>query len=1233
MVDIADFDGSTALDAFFTDKTSRRVARLWSIERSIQTLAALGMIELFEGAGTDPTGLTSYGITKLWLNASAGVTAAPGTVRYYDGSGDATDVNNWPALSLAGFRKHLDVYTQSEVDALIAGGLPTFTSDNFSNESSVSGATITDALNTLLAALGNYVPTSELGANSGVATLDSAGKLPSAQIPASITSPFRFIGTWNATTNTLSPVGGGATSSLADGVGTEGDLIRVSADGTTSIDGNASWSEGDELYFGGAVWNPLGTATASGGGNVGLLTTDNASAAGFAQTNVHGGDNWRAHWTTDQTSIVIYGDVTVLGYDLTDNWGPFCVPWDSATNGNIEAMYAGTNFLLIQTDAATGNLWHMGLTDDGQGGLGATTGTTIFPAQITQFVSDAVKISSVTTNANQGDTTQHFWFAVTSTGTLYSCGYSGATHTMGYNNTANLSTPRQMTYSDGTTPVTSVAEVSCSSYYAPVWARLTTGAAVRWGAGSDGAHGNNDLVAMAWPDALETTHGSGTDRTDIASIAVAGSALTAATAVTWILTTAGKVEAAGAQDYGIGDAAALGATDALTFGAMAGAIDGVTVSSIHAGGGAYPVCIALTSTGTGYIVGYVLGGLIGDGSTVSVSTFTAFSALPAGFSGALTNARIGGGGGTYVVAYLEATISGAKSIAAIGYGADYATANGDANITAASRVWKLIRGSFGAVNSWQTVGDYIAIGVELIDTNGRLWYAGQNAQGQGGVQPGSLHDVTYMQPCMLSGARIAKAPMHKGAYSAVVENSYNDEVENQNSTWRYINSTASTGNAPPTLPTESNTYWQLTAKSGTDGTDGVSLNWQSAWLTSTAYAVQDGVENDGSTYICTTAHTSGATDDEPGVGATEATYWDLGAAKGATGATGTTGSTGSTGAAGATGATGASAPLLMDYTWSTGTSGDPGTGAARIDNGTYASLTEFGISETDRLSNDLSALIADLDGSTNTIKARVRIIDVLDETKWLALNLTSVLTDAGSYDTFTAAYVATGSALTNGNRVAVIVTPMSDKGTDGGGAGDVVGPASATDGNLAAFDGTTGKLIKQNTAAQSRTHLGLVIGTDVQAQATVLDNTTASFLIADETKLDGIETAADVTDATNVAASGAVMADTDVNLTGGYTSTADDDGTQTSGTYTVAPAGGNLKTIVNGGAFTLAAPTVAGDYTLILQMTNNASAGTVTITGFTQESGDSLTTTDGHDFFLYITKLNGFTHLHITALQ
>lgn len=49
------------------------------------------------------------------------------------------------------------------------------------------------------------------------------------------------------------------------------------------------------------------------------------------------------------------------------------------------------------------------------------------------------------------------------------------------------------------------------------------------------------------------------------------------------------------------------------------------------------------------------------------------------------------------------------------------------------------------------------------------------------------------------------------------------------------------------------------------------------------------------------------------------------------------------------------------------------------------------------------------------------------------------------------------------------------------GAGNVVGPASATDSTPAVFDGTTGKLLKNVSYATFRSSLGLAIGTDVQA--------------------------------------------------------------------------------------------------------------------------------------------------------
>ena len=56
--------------------------------------------------------------------------------------------------------------------------------------------------------------------------------------------------------------------------------------------------------------------------------------------------------------------------------------------------------------------------------------------------------------------------------------------------------------------------------------------------------------------------------------------------------------------------------------------------------------------------------------------------------------------------------------------------------------------------------------------------------------------------------------------------------------------------------------------------DAQGFTWKGAWATSTPYSLNDTVENNGSGYICTADHTSGATT-EPGVGASWTDKWDL----------------------------------------------------------------------------------------------------------------------------------------------------------------------------------------------------------------------------------------------------------------------------------------------------------------------------------------------------------------------
>ena len=99
----------------------------------------------------------------------------------------------------------------------------------------------------------------------------------------------------------------------------------------------------------------------------------------------------------------------------------------------------------------------------------------------------------------------------------------------------------------------------------------------------------------------------------------------------------------------------------------------------------------------------------------------------------------------------------------------------------------------------------------------------------------------------------------------------------------------------------------------------------------------------------------------------------------------------------------------------------------------------------------------------------------------------------------------------------------------------------------------------------------------------------------------------------------------------GFSATTFDLGTNSSGTETLDESNGNFQKGVNGGAHTLAPQ--SNPSTIVIQYTNNASAGALTVSGFDSVTGDDLTTTNGDAFLLFSTVIGSFQNLNVVALQ
>ena len=132
----------------------------------------------------------------------------------------------------------------------------------------------------------------DAGVANGVATLDSAGKVPVSQIPA--LGDLNYQGTWNATTNT---------PTLTSSVGTKGYYYVVSVAGTTNLNGITDWQIGDWAVYNGTVWQKIDNtdAVTSVNGYTGTVVLNYTDVGAFPATS-----------TTGTGSVVLQTSPTII---------------------------------------------------------------------------------------------------------------------------------------------------------------------------------------------------------------------------------------------------------------------------------------------------------------------------------------------------------------------------------------------------------------------------------------------------------------------------------------------------------------------------------------------------------------------------------------------------------------------------------------------------------------------------------------------------------------------------------------------------------------------------------------------------------------------------------------------------------------------------------------------------------------------------------------------------------
>lgn len=178
----------------------------------------------------------------------------------------------------------------------------------------------------------------DAGVANGVASLDSAGTVPIAQLPAAVLGALSYQGTWDASTNT---------PTLASSTGTKGYYYVVSVAGSTNLNGITDWKIGDWAVFNGSVWQKIDNtdSVTSVNGYTGAVNLTYTDVGAFPATG-----------TTGTGNVVLQTNPLLITPTLSGATVDNAAPYLNFANGSAVTLAAGRMWY----DGATG-AWNLGM--------------------------------------------------------------------------------------------------------------------------------------------------------------------------------------------------------------------------------------------------------------------------------------------------------------------------------------------------------------------------------------------------------------------------------------------------------------------------------------------------------------------------------------------------------------------------------------------------------------------------------------------------------------------------------------------------------------------------------------------------------------------------------------------------------------------------------------------------------------------------------------------------------